>query len=188
MFLKPTPQLRKQIQDSGKPVIKFDLEEFQKMFSQGKVLTNAEVHKTLSKNTVSNSSKKTTCPSFLPPAKVRVYESVGKGLGVFATENIPKGEIIETCHLIPLTISQTSDILKDYRFNYPKHLGQEYVIPLGFGCIYNHSDNPNADWFDHPEWKAFNFVALKDIEPGEEICTYYGGEEYWSVRQHIELI
>ena len=95
MFLKPTPQLRKQIQDSGKPVIKFDFEEFQKMVSQGKLLANAEVHKILSKNTVSNSSKKTTCPSFLPPAKVRVYESVGKGLGVFATENIPKGEIKE---------------------------------------------------------------------------------------------
>jgi len=42
MFLKPTPQLYQQIKDSGKPIIKLTMEEFQKIASEGKLLTNEE--------------------------------------------------------------------------------------------------------------------------------------------------
>jgi hypothetical protein len=47
MFLKPTPQLYQQIKDSGKPVIKLSMEEFQKILSEGKLLTNEEVKQKL---------------------------------------------------------------------------------------------------------------------------------------------
>ena len=43
MFLKSTPQLLQQIKDSGKPIIKLSMEEFQKITSEGKLLTNEEV-------------------------------------------------------------------------------------------------------------------------------------------------
>jgi len=43
MFLKPTPQLLQQIKDSGVPVIQLSMEEFQKIASEGKLLTNEEV-------------------------------------------------------------------------------------------------------------------------------------------------
>lgn len=42
MFLKPTPQLLQQIKDSGVPIIKLTMEEFQKIASEGKLLTNEE--------------------------------------------------------------------------------------------------------------------------------------------------
>jgi len=42
MFLKPTPQLLQQIKDSGVPVIKLSMEEFQKIASEGKLLTNEQ--------------------------------------------------------------------------------------------------------------------------------------------------
>ena len=43
MFLKPTPQLLQQIKDSGKPIVRITMEEFQKIISQsGKLLTNEE--------------------------------------------------------------------------------------------------------------------------------------------------
>ncbi|MGA1049021.1 MAG: hypothetical protein ACO3UU_13520 [Minisyncoccia bacterium] len=45
MFLKPTPQLLQQIKDSGVPIIQMTMEEFQKMASEGKILTNEEVKK-----------------------------------------------------------------------------------------------------------------------------------------------
>ena len=126
--------------------------------------------------------------SLIQPSKCVVKPSSGKGLGVFATEKILKGEVIETCHLITLNVSSDSNTLEDYRFMYPKNTGSEFVIPLGLGCIYNHSNTPNADWVDHPEWKAFNFVSIRDIEEGEEICTYYGGEEYWNLRPHTKVV
>jgi hypothetical protein len=188
MFLKPTPQLLQQIKDSGKPLIKLSMDEFQKIASDGKLLKKEDVVLKVNSTTPSNISKKLPPANFLPPTKVRVYESIGKGLGVFATEKILKGEIIETCHLITLNVSSDSTTLEDYRFMYPKNTGSEFVIPLGLGCIYNHSNTPNADWADHPEWRAFNFVSIRDIEEGEEICTYYGGEEYWSLRPHTKVI
>ena len=50
MFLKPTPQLLQQIKDSGVPIIKLSMEEFQKIASEGKLLTNEEVKDKLKNN------------------------------------------------------------------------------------------------------------------------------------------
>ena len=81
-------------------------------------------------------------------------------------------------------------LFNDYRFNYPTQGEiEELVIPFGYGCIYNHSNDNNAIWKDHPYYKAFQFIAVKDIEPGEEICTYYGGDSYWNDgRNHVSLL
>lgn len=116
--------------------------------------------------------------------KVEVKESPIHGMGVFTIENINVGEVIEECHLItlPFKPGEQSFFLYDYKFNYPAEgKVEEYVLPLGNGCIYNHSDDSNAYWRNHPEHKAFQFVATKDIKIGEEICTYYGGDEYWKL-------
>ena len=151
------------------------------------------------------------------PNKIEIKDSEIHGLGVFATERIEKGEIIEECHLITVPIDENTpeDLLIDYRFNWPqgrpnwrevlKAQGidndQESneqvvmklelengeviqatlprdgnVIPLGYGCIYNHCNNNNAKWVNHPNCWAFQFIATKDIESGEEICTNYGDE------------
>ena len=116
------------------------------------------------------------------PIKCEVKESPGKGLGVFAVHFIKKGELIEECHLVDLPIPDCMQhILEDYRFNYPQGLPSEQtvqVLPLGYGCIYNHSNNANAYWRNHPEHRAFQFLARKDIQIGEEICTYYGNVEF----------
>ena len=115
------------------------------------------------------------------PLKCEVKESPGKGLGVFATELILEGELIEECHLVTLPVPYChTNILEDYRFNYPQGTKPtEQVLPLGYGCIYNHNDKNNAFWRDHPEHKAFQFVAKRDIQPGEEICTWYGNKEFY---------
>ena len=47
MFLKPTPQLYQQIKDSGVPIIKLSMDEFQKIASDGKLLTNEEAREKL---------------------------------------------------------------------------------------------------------------------------------------------
>ena len=123
--------------------------------------------------------------------KVEVKDSPGKGLGVFATDHILEGEIIEECHLVTLPIAkgEPSDLLINYRFNWPQDREtSEQVIPFGNGCIYNHNDDNNAIWRDHPRYKAFQFVAVKSIYPGEEICTYYGGDDYWNERSYINKL
>ena len=176
------PQTIQKIKNSGAMVITVDLKEFQKKINGYYPI---EVHSLVENSFLTGEKisrlKSDPPPQINVPTKIEVKLSPGKGMGVFATEKILNGEIIETCYL--LTIPKEGNLLNDYRFLYPKRTLTEYVIPLGFGCIYNHSDSPNADWLDHPEYKAFNFVAIKDIEIGEEICTYYGGDDYWNSRK-----
>ena len=110
------------------------------------------------------------------PTKITIEESPIHGFGVFATDIIERNEVIEECHLI-ITESDPNMMLpwqKDYGFAYPIKMGTESVIPLGYGAIYNHSDDNNAFWRHHPAYKAFQFVALRQIKIGEEIMTYYG--------------
>lgn len=123
--------------------------------------------------------------------KIEIKESPGKGYGVFAIEDIEENEIIEECHLLKVYNRENpSRILEDYAFSWPRgNAWTESVIPLGYGCIYNHSENPNANWKDHSDTKAFQFFAIKKILAGEEICTYYGGSNYWDDKQKkVEII
>jgi SET domain-containing protein len=125
-------------------------------------------------------------------SKIEIKESPGKGYGVFAIDVIEAGEIIEECHLVSLPISkgEASDILINYRYCWPcTEDWQEQVVALGYGSIYNHSDDNNAFWQDHPSAKAFQFIANRRILPGEEICIYYGDSSYWADgRDDISLI
>ena len=116
--------------------------------------------------------------------KVEVKMTEFKGYGVFATQPIKKDELVEECHLITIcTRRNFIPLLYNYIFRYPKGDNwEEVVIPLGYGSIYNHSNTPHANWKESKENKTFLFYALRDIEIGEEICTYYGGEEWWATR------
>ena len=125
------------------------------------------------------------------PTKIEIKESPGKGLGVFAIDFISKNEIIEECHLLtlPFLNGRGQPVLLDYRFNWPKKDPIEYVLPLGYGGCYNHNDNSNANWKEHPKYKAFQFYAIKDIQQGEEILVYYGDKNYWGNQtKEVKLI
>ena len=118
-----------------------------------------------------------------PPTKIEIKESPGKGWGVFATEDIEEGEIIEECLLLTLPIQkgEVSSLFLDYRFNYPQQ-GEwtEQVLGMGYASYYNHSNNANAYWRDHPTLKAFQFISNRKIFKYEEIFVYYGDDNYWS--------
>lgn len=115
------------------------------------------------------------------PTKIEIKESPNKGLGVFAKEKILKDEIIEIASLIKLNVQYNSDVLNDYRFYYPKDKPKELVVALGYGSLYNHNNQNNANW-RNGEPMTFEFFATKDIEPGEEIFINYGGPEYFKQR------
>ena len=122
--------------------------------------------------------------------KIEVRKSPIQGWGVFAKENINKGEILEECPFltIPVSVGEASSIFIDYRFNYPRINHRHQVIVFGFASLYNHSDSPNAAWETNEENKLFLFFAVRDIEKDEEILVYYGGDNYWNDgRGHIKI-
>ena len=125
---------------------------------------------------------------YYPPTKIYVKPVEGKGLGVFARETIAEGETIETCPLMSLGKNpggKNQDPFFNYRFAYPRegrHNGNEdMVVAWGYGSLYNHCKfDANATWLDVEEQKAFKFVAIRAIQPDEEICINYGDSGYWN--------
>src|SRR5690606_31276913 len=104
---------------------------------------------------------------------IEVKRTKQKGRGVFARTFIPQDAIIER---VPVLVIPSEDIESSDLANYAFVWGARTVaIALGFGSLYNHSYTPNARYEDeNPRVKTF--IALRDIQPGEEITVNYNGE------------
>lgn len=113
--------------------------------------------------------------------KIIVRSSPIHGLGVFAKEPIAKKELIEEC---PVIFVSKQDKLRDYAFTWK--INNKSCIPLGYGCIYNHSDTCNAIYEPDFGRETMRYRAIKDIEAGDEITVFYGGDQYWEVRPHLK--
>jgi SET domain-containing protein len=103
--------------------------------------------------------------------KIAVRKSRMHGFGVFALKKIRKGEIIEECYAL-ISRRGGDKKLEDYYFDADGH----YAILFGFGCIYNHLDDPNADYVINRRTNIATFKAEKTIQKGEEIYVSYGDE------------
>ena len=124
--------------------------------------------------------------------KIYVDKSPVHGWGVFAKEDIMQGEVFEECPVLTLPIEkgEVTSLLIDYRFNWPQGSEpEEQVFPLGYGGLYNHSENANAYWVSNLENKTFQFISHREIKKGEEIFTWYGDMNYWNDgRTHTEVV
>jgi SET domain-containing protein len=105
-----------------------------------------------------------------------VRKTKNRGLGVFATQTINKGTLIECCRVIvvprtEIIINGTASVMRHYVVEWESKI----AVPTGFGCFYNHSYSPNAIHIKHINLSEMHFHALKDILPNEEITINYGG-------------
>jgi SET domain-containing protein len=99
------------------------------------------------------------------------------GRGVFATRPIKAGEVIERSPVIVIPhrhkplLDRT--VMTGYYFAWGDGLG---AVGLGMLSLYNHSFNPNCDMVKDLEAETISAVALRDIEPGEELAWNYNGK------------
>lgn len=100
------------------------------------------------------------------------------GRGVFTADTIPEGALIEISPVIVLNGDDQSHIhqtkLHDYYFIWGKE-ENHCAIVLGYGSIYNHSYEPNAEYRPDFKNKTLDFFAFRPIEAGEEITVNYSG-------------
>eukprot|EP00746_Dinoflagellata_sp_MGD_P042622 gnl/MRDRNA2_/MRDRNA2_20329_c0_seq1.p1 gnl/MRDRNA2_/MRDRNA2_20329_c0~~gnl/MRDRNA2_/MRDRNA2_20329_c0_seq1.p1 ORF type:complete len:360 (-),score=77.15 gnl/MRDRNA2_/MRDRNA2_20329_c0_seq1:167-1246(-) len=114
------------------------------------------------------------------------------GNGVFANRAFKKGELVEVAPSIYILnrefeLDGLCTTLNDYWTAVDGH-DELSQLDLGFGAIYNHSDEPNLarktlKTLHCPlaQRLGSGFWATRDIEPGEELCHSYG-KGYWEVR------
>ncbi len=119
-----------------------------------------------------------------PPKKIFIADSkipnpkngeFVSGKGVFASENIEKGEVVEVAPILILEFSDFIDTKWNLLFEYYFWLDDFVVLALGYGSLYNHSKDPNAKYEINQKNKIITFTALKDIKKDEEILFDYSG-------------
>lgn len=63
-------------------------------------------------------------------------------------------------------------LLARYSFQWA---GDGVALALGYGSLYNHSSKPNCIYWTIKDEGVIEFVALVDIQAGEEIRVNYNG-------------
>ena len=111
--------------------------------------------------------------------QIRARKSEIHGLGLFATEKIHNGTMVERSPVIicdRYTYKCLDDvmgirhILSDYPFRWNKH---ESAFALGYSSLINHSTDPNILFKFNYDYPAIEFYAKKTIEKGEELLMQY---------------
>jgi len=94
-----------------------------------------------------------------------VKQSPLHGRGLFAATHIPAGTVLGDLVTVPA---------EDHELDGPYVLWLGDTEPVKVTCdlrFINHSDTPNAVYYDD-----MTVVALRDIEPGEEVLHDYMGD------------
>jgi uncharacterized protein len=104
-----------------------------------------------------------------------------RGRGVFADRSFAEGEVVEVCPTVE--ISEGGGDLADYLFESTNE--GYFLVVLGFGMLYNHSSEPNLDYYQGDD-SALEFVAQRRIDRGEELTISYGAE-WWSARDETPI-
>jgi len=106
-------------------------------------------------------------------------------LGMYCTEDIASGSLIEICPVIIIPGEQARQIVRgymlyEYYFEWKK---DSIAIALGYGSLYNHSENPNAEFQPAYKDQFIHFTAIRDIPAGTEVLVdYHAGnpdEKVW---------
>lgn len=111
---------------------------------------------------------------------VNVKKTKNMGLGVFATKDFKTGEIIEKCPVIPIPIKlvlvkkhrQVLDFLEWWFYEWGNDLKGDAMV-LGYGMIYNHSENPNAIYKSDFVNNVITIISKKSIKLDEELFIDY---------------
>ena len=107
--------------------------------------------------------------------EIEVRGIENKGFGVVAVGRIQKGEIIEKAPVILYTLEEEEYLEKTLLINYTYawKKGESGAIVLGYGSLYNHSYQPNARYERNFQHRVMEYIALRDIEAGEEVTINY---------------
>ena len=107
-----------------------------------------------------------------------VGDSIDRGRGIFCSEPIASGTIIENSPVIVLKqeerlmLDQT--LLHDYIFLWGSD-EKECCLALGYLSLYNHDYRSNAEYVMDFSGRTIRITAVRNIKKNEEIFINYNG-------------
>ena len=111
---------------------------------------------------------------------IAIKHTEEKGRGVFALEDIPAYQCIETAAVIVMTTQERvlldQTLLHDYIFEWTPNGEQQCIMALGNVPIYNHSYASNAEYAMDYEAQTISIMSVRPIVAGEEITINYNGD------------
>jgi len=107
-----------------------------------------------------------------------IDNSSNKGRGVFTTESLPAGIVIEIAPVIVMNPQERIILdrtrLHDYIFLWGPDETQ-CCVALGYASIYNHDYQSNAEYEMDFDTDTIRIKTVREIKKGEEICINYNG-------------
>jgi hypothetical protein len=145
---------------------------------------NPVVEPTTATNTSSETKKVfTSRGNVIVPTKIKIQKSNLHNQGVFASKDILEGERGRVCPLLQLgwrSKYQSDPTIKNYMWINKKCDCKDCKIhspvvyfPMGYGSLYNHSNEPNVSVEIKWEEQIATFKALKTILVEEELLIKY---------------
>lgn len=108
-----------------------------------------------------------------------IADTPNMGRGVFTSESIPKGTVVEVSPVIVmgpedrLLLDRTP--LHDYIFEW----GDDRTLccmAMGYVPVYNHATPSNCEYEMDYDEDTITVTAVRDIEAGEELFINYNGD------------
>ncbi|NDD52909.1 SET domain-containing protein-lysine N-methyltransferase [bacterium] len=134
-------------------------------------------------------------PSLSFERKIRLDYSPVHGKGVFATEDIEPGDLIERCPMKVMGFRMKyhkDPVIWSYMFTNTcpceecKRHGGHFLMVMGYGQIYNHQEDNNASISFDLKNEVADIKCLKKIAKGEEIFVSYG-PNYFKNRERVDV-
>ncbi|CAL7962025.1 SET domain-containing protein [Gammaproteobacteria bacterium] len=118
-------------------------------------------------------------------ANIEIRPSPLHRYGVFAKKDIAPKKVIEECPVILFSSLKRKQTIAfdDLAFLWDDN---NCAVALGYGSMYNHSTQPNANFVRNRQNQVLSFIATKRIPAGTEILINYG-DDYWTTRNKTPL-
>lgn len=115
-----------------------------------------------------------------------VVSSCGFGRGIFTTTFLPADTTLEECPFLRIPSRTCTGILDDYVFDMEPEDGEEegdwYSLVLGWGSLFNHSDQHNTEYWYDPDRLLIVFHTIRPVEAGNQLFVNYG-KTWWDSRR-----
>jgi SET domain-containing protein len=107
-----------------------------------------------------------------------IAPSPGKGRGVYTTEDIAPGTLVEVSPVIIMSGEERQwldrTLLHDYIFEWGPDR-QQCCMALGYVPVYNHAFRSNCEYEMDFEKENISIRAVQPVQAGEELLINYNG-------------